>query len=246
MRSLSRKALEREARLVPAARRLRFRMTAAALERFGDDNAHLKVLDAGCGEGLLAERLARRHPGWHVLGVDLDEDRLEVARRRLRGSGLSNLQFKQADLTSLGGFVGDFDAVLAIECLVEIEDDDRALASMAGVLRPGGLFVTHVPEQDWTPVLAASERTWRHEVRHGYGAHELASKLEEVGLAVTEIRPCSHALVRLAQELRDRTRSRSLKVALLVHLTALAAVELEQRGFRRGTARALFVQARRS
>lgn len=232
---------ERQARDLPAARRLRFALAREALERFAD-GASLSVLDAGCGEGRLTLEVARRHPNWSVLGVDVAEDRLRLGRQRARTDRLDNARFAACDLTRRLPWDG-FDAVLAIECLEEIPDDDAALRAMAGALRPGGLFLASVPLDGWRPVLPGSETTWRDEVRHGYGADELERRLAEAGLSLRVAAPSSHALVRLAQELRDRLRHRSLKLVLLTLPLALAVTWLERRGIAPGSPRALFVEA---
>jgi SAM-dependent methyltransferase len=230
---------ERQGRDLPAARRLRFRLALRSLERFAGGRP-LDVLDAGCGEGLLAEEIARRHPGWRIVAGDLDATRIELGCRRARD--LANLRFAEVDLT---GDLGDaaYDAVLAIECLVEIPDDAAALAAMARALRPGGLLVAHVPERDWRPLLRGSEATWRHQVRHGYSAREMGDRLSAVGLEVTSLTPTSHAIVRLAQELRDRNRHRSLKFQLLMFPVSALAAGLELRGLRIGESRALHAEA---
>lgn len=234
-----------QARDVPAARRLRFALAVDAVERFSAGRPlevrRLRVLDAGGGDGLLAEALARRHPDWLLVAGDLDSDRLEMARRRL-GPGLHNVELARLDLTQDLGEAAH-DVVLAIECLEEIADDDAALGAMARALRPGGLLVVHVPERDWRPLLPGSESTWRHEVRHGYSRDELAGRLARAGLEVQAIHTTSHALVRLAQEARDLTKDRSARLQLLTLPLALAAVWLERHGVRLGRGRALFAQA---
>jgi SAM-dependent methyltransferase len=210
-----------------------------SLERFAAGRS-LDVLDAGCGEGLLAEELARRHPDWRIVAGDLDAARLELGRQRI--GDLANIRFAEVDLT---GDLGDaaYDAVLAIECLVEIPDDDAALAAMARALRPGGLLVAHVPKRDWRPLLRGSETTWRHQARHGYSAEGLQAKLSAAGLEVTSLRPTSHAIVRLAQEVRDRNRHRNLKFQLFMFPVSTAAAGLERLGLRLGRSRALHAEA---
>jgi SAM-dependent methyltransferase len=237
-----------QARDVPAARRLRFALAADAVERFSTarpfEAEPLRVLDAGGGDGLLAEALARRHPEWLIVAGDLDSDRLEMGRRRL-GPDLHNVEFARMDLTRDLGEAA-YDVVLAIECLEEIDDDDAALGAMARALRPGGLLAVHVPERDWRPLLPGSESSWRHEVRHGYGAAELGRKLNAAGLEVRTIRPVSHALVRLAQEARDRNRDRGPRLQLMVYPAAVAAAALERRGVRLGSGRALYAEGYRA
>ena len=100
-------------------------------------------------------------------------------------AGIANIEFLQADVTDDLGH-GVYDAVAAIECLVEIPDDERALETMALALRSGGLFVVQAPEQGWQPVLRGSEPTWRDEVRHGYSARHLSDMLAAAGLRVTQ------------------------------------------------------------
>ena len=129
---------------------------------------------------------------------------------------------------------------------MEIPDDDAALVSMARALSPGGLFLAHVPESDWRPLLPGSEPTWRFEVRHGYRPAEFAAKLERAGLTPNTMRPTTRAGVRLAQEIRDRNKNRSLKLQVLAYPPSVAAVRLERCGLGWGDARALFVEARRS
>lgn len=233
-------ATGQRARDLPAARRLRFSLTIEALERAGDGRP-LTVLDAGCGSGLLSEELARRHPEWTILGADLDQERLHEGEQRIRSHGLPNLRFERLDLTEdLGS--ARFDAVLAIECLEEIGDDDAALARMSEALRPGGLLLVHVPERCWRPVLRGSSSTWKDEVRHGYTASELTAKLADVGVSTTAVVPTSRAVVRLAQELRDRLKHRDPALQLLAYPPSLAAVWLERRGLTAGAPRALFVE----
>jgi cyclopropane fatty-acyl-phospholipid synthase-like methyltransferase len=238
-----RRIAQRRVRNLPAARRLRFELTTSALERFAAGR-RLTVLDAGCGEGLLAETLALRHPDWEIVGADVADEQLEQARSYAAERGIANVRFVRADLTrNLGESL--YDAVLAIECLEEITDDEGALASMARALRNGGLLIAHVPERDWTPLLRGSARTWKDQVRHGYSPEELQPKLEEAGLSVAAVRPTSRGVVRLAQELRDRIKTRGFLLQLLALPASGAAVRLERLGVTWGAPRALFVTATR-
>jgi SAM-dependent methyltransferase len=237
-------AVEWRTRSLPPARQVRFGMVLAWLDRH-DGDASLDVLDAGAGDAVLAERLARRRPRWRVVAVDLDDGRLEAARQRLASGGPANLAVRRGDLT---GDLGNecFDVALAIECLVEIPNDDAALAAIARALRPGGWFVTHVPLDDWAPALPGSPARWRKEVRHGYSAAGLRAKLASAGLEVVQIKPAGRNMVFIGQEFADRLKSAPLRVrALTLPLTAGAAA-LERLHLTWGRPRAMFVSARRS
>jgi SAM-dependent methyltransferase len=233
---------DRILRAVPA-RALRFELALESLERFAGDRI-VRLLDAGCGEGLFSDAVARAHPRWRVLAADANEEMLDRGRARARSAGLMNVEFLHADLTGdLGS--AEYDAVAALECLVEICDDDAAIRAMAHALRPGGLFIAHVPERDWKPVLPRSERTWRHEVRHGYTEGEIVAKVEQAGLSVTAVSGTTRGTVRLAQEVRDRTKKLSLKLRMATYPAMVAAVRLERAGLTWGSERAIFLEARR-
>ena len=79
------------------ARRLRLKLAEAILSDFSGGRP-IRVLDAGCGDGLLSLALAKRHPSWQLVGVDLRSDLLRGARARARGRGLDNVSFEIADL----------------------------------------------------------------------------------------------------------------------------------------------------
>jgi ubiquinone/menaquinone biosynthesis C-methylase UbiE len=236
-------ALDRRLVLLAPARRLRFQLTTHALERFAAGRP-LTVLDAGCGDGLFAESIARRHPDWAIVGVDMRSELLERARCRLEAARIGNVELAQADLTESLGHAA-YDAVVAIECLVEIPDDDQALRMMADALRPGGLLVAHVPHEDWRPVLAGSEATWRDEVRHGYDRETLEAQLTSAGLSVVRIDGTCRSVVRLAQEIRDRIKDAPPSVRAFAYPLMALSVILERYGIRWGESRALLALARR-
>jgi trans-aconitate methyltransferase len=236
-------ALDRRLVLLAPTRRLRFQLTMQALERFAGGRP-LTVLDAGCGDGLLTEAIARRHSDWAIVGVDMRSELLERARSRLEEAQIGNVELAQADLTESLGHAA-YDAVVAIECLVEIPDDDLALRMMAEALRPGGLLVAHVPREDWRPVLAGSEATWRDEVRHGYRRETFATQLSTAGLSVIGVHGTCRSVVRFAQEIRDRIKDAPPSVRALAYPLMALSVILERYGIRWGESRALFALARR-
>jgi peptidoglycan/xylan/chitin deacetylase (PgdA/CDA1 family) len=230
-------------RSLAPAQRLRFTLVIYALERFAADRP-IRLLDAGSGDGSFAVSIARRHPGWTVVGVDLRDELLERGRRAAAGTGLANVEFVHADLTEDLG-TEEYDAVAAIECLEEIPDDRVALGRMTVALRQGGLLLAHVPERAWRPVLRGSEPTWRHEVRHGYSPAELESLLVEFGLEDVRIDDTCRGLVRLAQELRDLVPPRHPTVRAAVSLALAGLVPLERSGLTWGRGRALLGRGRR-
>jgi 2-polyprenyl-3-methyl-5-hydroxy-6-metoxy-1,4-benzoquinol methylase len=243
MRAKLRKILERHVRELPPGRRLRQELARASIERFADGRP-LHVLDAGAGEGLFATALGRRHPDWRVDAVDLSEQALALGRELAAERSVSNVRFERADVTQpLGASI--YDAAAALECLLEIEEDEAALVSVARALRPGGLLVAHVPEREWKPVLRSSRPAWKHEVRHGYARDELVSLLEGAGLRVERLTPTTRGTMQLAEELRERVRSRRLALRAAALPVVRAALLLERAGLTWGPARGFYVEARK-
>ena len=150
-------ALEERLALMAPARRLRLALADQVLSaRLGE--RPVRVLDAGCGDGLLSLALAKRHPEWTFLGARPARGHARAARARgPRRAASPTSSSKPADLRSRCRAEG-MDAVIALECLSEIPDDEQALRMMAGALAPGGLLVAQVPERGWRPVLRAAPR----------------------------------------------------------------------------------------
>jgi 2-polyprenyl-6-hydroxyphenyl methylase/3-demethylubiquinone-9 3-methyltransferase len=89
-----------------------------------------RLLDVGCGGGLLAPHVA----GYRHVGVDLSERALAVAARH-------GVQPVRADAGALPFADAAFDVVVAGEVLEHVEDLDRVVAEALRVLKPGGVFV---------------------------------------------------------------------------------------------------------
>ncbi len=107
----------------------------SALEREGLAPG-ARLLDVGCGGGLLANPLAAA--GWRVKGLDLSLPSLEAARSRSSGA-----TFARGDALALDEDDASYDAVLLMDVLEHLEDPARAVAKAARVLRPGGLLFFH-------------------------------------------------------------------------------------------------------
>ena len=235
--------LDGRTRLYVPTRRVRFDLALRSLDRFAAGRS-LEVLDAGCSEGLLAERIAVRHPSWSIHAVDLDEHALRIGDDWAKVNGVGNLTFSCADVTKpIAG--GPYDAVLAIECLTVIPDDVAALANLAVALRPGGLFLAHVPVYDWQPILPGSRATWPGEQRHGYTRDEIVCKIEKAGLGVVSVMETDRTMARAGRELSDRVAGRTLKLRAVWYPLSVAMSSLECVGVTWGPVGAYFIEARR-
>jgi 2-polyprenyl-6-hydroxyphenyl methylase / 3-demethylubiquinone-9 3-methyltransferase len=116
-----------------------------------------KVLDIGCGGGLLAE--AMTHEGGCVTGIDMGRTALSVARRHAVANGLQ-IEYREgsAEQWALAA-PGIFDVVTCMELIEHVPDPARLVCSCADLLRPGGdLFfatVNRTPLSYLLVILAA-------------------------------------------------------------------------------------------
>jgi malonyl-CoA O-methyltransferase len=126
-----------------------------------------RILDVGCGTGLLTARLLDAFPGATALAVDLAEGMVEEARRQLEGRRVA---FGVGDIEE--GFPpGEFDVIASSMTLQWMLDPCAVLLGAAGRLAPGGVLGICVPVEGTLPELraayveAAAElglASWRH------------------------------------------------------------------------------------
>jgi ubiquinone/menaquinone biosynthesis C-methylase UbiE len=97
-----------------------------------------RVLDAGCGDGLLTRSLGER--GAHIVGLDADRRMLVAAAARAAGGGV-HAEFVEGRLERLPFADNAFDVVVAVTVLCVVSDASVAVREIARVLRPGGRLV---------------------------------------------------------------------------------------------------------
>jgi SAM-dependent methyltransferase len=100
----------------------------------------LDVLIAGCGTGRPAIEFARQTPRSRVLAIDLSLASLCYARRMAQRCGVSNLEFGQADITTLTVIGREFDYIDASGVLHHLADPWEGWRSLLTQLRPGGVM----------------------------------------------------------------------------------------------------------
>lgn len=173
----------------------RARLTTALLEQAGVE-APARVLDAGCGWGVTLDRLEQR--GYRAEGLDISRQALN----RLDRDGRTLIE---ADLTrNTPNHVEPYDAVLALDVIEHLDDDQKVLSRLAGLTAPGGLVIASVPA---LPVLF-SEFDAIQGHRRRYTPETLHAAFEGTGLEVESIRWWCGLMVDVLRRQRSRPRSR--------------------------------------
>ncbi len=115
-----------------------------AAARFGrdpkrlDSLAGLRILDIGCGGGILSEPLARL--GAAVVGADPSQENIDVATRHAEAAGLA-VDYRATTAEALADAGERFDLVLAMEVVEHVADRDLFVRRAAEMVRPGGLMI---------------------------------------------------------------------------------------------------------
>jgi ubiquinone/menaquinone biosynthesis C-methylase UbiE len=108
------------------------------------------ILDVGCGTGASALPAAEQvGPRGHVIGVDLADRLLEVARRKAAGRALANVRFEVADMEHLAYPDEHFDAVVSVFSIFFVPDMARQARAMWRMVKPGGALAVTT----WGPRL---------------------------------------------------------------------------------------------
>jgi trans-aconitate methyltransferase len=143
-----------------------------------------RILDLGCGEGSLTERIAAA--GASVVGVDVSEEMVAAARAR-------RLDARVIDAVRLP-FVGEFDAVFSNAALHWVRDHDAMLGGVYRALKAGGRFVAEFGGHGNIAAIQVAIRSvlahrgWKTNIHRYYATPaEYSARLESHGFSVTQI-----------------------------------------------------------
>ena len=151
----------------------------------------LRILDIGCGGGLLSEPMARM--GADVLGADASEKNIGIAKAHAAGSGVP-VDYRAVTAEALAEAGETFDVVLNMEVVEHVSDVDFFLSTCASMVRPGGMmFVATINRTLKAAALAifAAENVLRwlprgtHQYEKLVRPEEIEKPLTAAGLAMT-------------------------------------------------------------
>jgi 2-polyprenyl-6-hydroxyphenyl methylase / 3-demethylubiquinone-9 3-methyltransferase len=114
--------------------------------------AGLRVLDVGCGGGLLSEQFAKL--GCAVTGIDQSPPTLAAAREHARSGGL-DICYVEGRAENLPFPAQQFDVVCCCDVLEHVDQVDDVMRDIARVLKPGGVFFFDTINRTWQSKLVA-------------------------------------------------------------------------------------------
>ncbi|MDO5630817.1 MAG: bifunctional 2-polyprenyl-6-hydroxyphenol methylase/3-demethylubiquinol 3-O-methyltransferase UbiG [Paracoccus sp. (in: a-proteobacteria)] len=154
--------------------------------------AGLRVLDIGCGGGLMAEPLARL--GADVTGADAAEGNIAVAQAHARQQGLA-IDYRATTAESLAAEGAQFDVVMALEIVEHVDGPADFVATCLSLLKPGGLLVMSTlnrTPQSFAAAIIGAEWVMRwlprgtHEWHRFITPDELAAMIDRAGAQVVD------------------------------------------------------------
>jgi len=158
-----------------------------------------KVLDVGCGGGILSESMAQR--GAHVTGIDMGEAPLAVARLHQHESNVQ-VDYQQSTAEQFASEQpGQFDIVTCLEMLEHVPDPGSVISACAQLVKPGGhLFFSTINRnpKSFLFAIVGAEYLLRllprgtHEYNKFIKPSELESWIRHAGLSLRELTGMSY------------------------------------------------------
>lgn len=162
---------------------------------FSDGLAGKKIVDVGCGGGILAESMARR--GASVLGIDMGAAPLAVAKLHAETEQVSNLEYRQVPVEQLAEEqAGQYDVVTCMEMLEHVPDPASIVKACYDLVKPGGhVFFSTINRNPKSYLFAiiGAEYVLRllprgtHDYKKFIRPSELVSFVRQAGLSYEEI-----------------------------------------------------------
>jgi 2-polyprenyl-6-hydroxyphenyl methylase / 3-demethylubiquinone-9 3-methyltransferase len=170
------------------------------IDRFAPVKGH-RVLDVGCGGGILSESMARKG-AQHVLGIDLAVKPLRVAQLHALEQGVDNLEYREIAAEALAGEQpSSFDLVTCMEMLEHVPQPALVVQAVATLAKPGGSVVFSTINRNpkaFAFAIVGAEHVLKllpkgtHEYAKFIKPSELAQWCRSAGLEVQSMRGLSY------------------------------------------------------
>jgi SAM-dependent methyltransferase len=174
---------------------------AGVVAEYGAPKPGDKILDIGCGLGGPGRFLADRF-GCSIVGTDLLEKRIEIAKALTRRTGLDErISYRRADATDLPFRTSTFTLAWMLDVSMHIRAKRGLFSEIARVLRPGGLLVMH---EQLGPLPEAMRPVTRQAPYIAPSLPQLIRYVDEAGLRVLSWRDTTPRVLEYFHTIRTR------------------------------------------
>ena len=156
----------------------------------------MSLIDCGCGPGTITIDLAESITPGRVVGIDFEENQINIAKKNAIERRIPNVKFQVGDIYRLPFPDNSFDAAFAHTIFQHLEDPVKAAIEIHRVLKPGGII--GLREEDtagfiispFTPkfgeLMKLYVKTWKHNGGDPYFARQQRAVLNEAGFVRVE------------------------------------------------------------
>jgi ubiquinone/menaquinone biosynthesis C-methylase UbiE len=109
------------------------------------DGKHIKILDAGCGSGMVTRMLSEE--GHDVIGIDITETLVRETSNKLLSFGNGSTKCCRSDIEALPFKTGAFDVLVSLGVLQYLASDHMSLSEFSRVTKPNGLVIVCIPNK---------------------------------------------------------------------------------------------------
>lgn len=154
----------------------------------------LRILDVGCGPGLLTKEFASRSKKFKVVGIDLSTSALEMAKKNC--IRLKNVSFRYANVSKMPFNSQSFDLVVCKDSIHHFSNVKKAIKEMHRVLNKGGILYMQDLRRDvpWyllktsIPLKTTFQKLQYYSVRAAYTKEEIKKILSELSLRYSKVK----------------------------------------------------------
>ena len=150
---------------------------------------HFRVLDFACGTGIVTAAVAPHVAS--IRAIDISDEMVIRARSKMESLGHKNVEVTQTDLFAPSLPEGSFDAVMAFNVLLYVDNFEEVMDRIQKLLKPGGVFLSATDCLGWNFSKAARTKFWRSRTGKmpyvGFFTQKgLAKKIAKAGFTVLE------------------------------------------------------------